>query len=167
MANPLHGEVWLVDLGMVAKIRPCLLFIVPAAGPNDRVLVTVVAHTTSARGSGFEVAIPARFLKPGVFDVQNIISIPHAKLVRRLASFLTRGRFASCWAKVLTRFLRESLQATPTTDTSPSRTWMLLTLSIKNLGRSLRSPWDARTGACESSASVRWIVTGSCSVSLS
>ena len=84
MANPLRGEVWLVDLGMVAKIRPCLVFSVPAAGPNDRVLVTVVAHTTSARGSGFEVTIPARFLKPGVFDVQNIVSIPHAMLVRRL-----------------------------------------------------------------------------------
>jgi mRNA interferase MazF len=69
---------------MVAKIRPCLVFSVPAAGPNDRALVTVVAHTTSERGSGFEVAIPARFLKPGVFDVQNIVSIPHAKLVRRL-----------------------------------------------------------------------------------
>ena len=84
MANPLRGEVWLVDLGMVAKIRPCLVFSVPAGGPTDRVLVTVVAHTTSARGSGFEGATPARFLKPGVFDVQNIISIPHAKLVRRL-----------------------------------------------------------------------------------
>jgi mRNA interferase MazF len=94
MANPLRGEVWLVDLGMVAKIRPCLVFSVPAAGPNDRVLVTVVAHTTSARGSGFEVAIPARFLKPGVFDVQNIISIPHAKLVRRLG-VLTSDQMAA------------------------------------------------------------------------
>ena len=84
MANPLRGEVWLVDLGMVAKIRACLIFSVPAAGPNDRVLATVVAHTTSARGSGFEVAVLARFLKPGVFDAQNLISIPHAKLVRRL-----------------------------------------------------------------------------------
>ena len=84
MANPLRGEVWLVDLGMVAKIRPCLIFSVPAAGPNDRVLATVVAHTTSARGSGFEVAVPTRFLKPGVFDAQNLVSIPHAKLVRRL-----------------------------------------------------------------------------------
>jgi mRNA interferase MazF len=69
---------------MVAKIRPCLILSVPAAGPNDRVLATVVAHTTSARESGFEVAVPARFLKPGVFDAQNLISIPHAKLVRRL-----------------------------------------------------------------------------------
>jgi mRNA interferase MazF len=84
MANPLRGEVWLVDLGMVAKIRPCLIFSVPAAGPNDRVLATVVAHTTSARGSEFEVAVLVRFLKPGVFDAQNLVSIPHAKLVRRL-----------------------------------------------------------------------------------
>jgi mRNA interferase MazF len=28
--------------------------------------------------------VAARFLKPGVFDAQNIISIPHARLVRRL-----------------------------------------------------------------------------------
>ena len=84
MANPLRGEVWLVDLGMVAKIRPCLIFSVPATGSNSRALATVVAHTTSARGSDFEVAVAARFLKPGVFDAQNIISIPHAKLVRCL-----------------------------------------------------------------------------------
>jgi mRNA interferase MazF len=84
MANPLRGEVWLVDLGMVAKIRPCLVLSIPATGPTDRVLATVIAHTTSVRGSGFEVAVPARFLKPGVFDAQNIISIPHAKLVHRL-----------------------------------------------------------------------------------
>lgn len=76
--------MWLVDLGMIAKIRPCLVVSIPAAGPNDRVLATVVAHTTSPRGSDFEVAVPVRFLKPGVFDAQNIISIPHVKLVRRL-----------------------------------------------------------------------------------
>jgi mRNA interferase MazF len=86
MANPLRGEVWLVDLGMVAKIRPCLIFSIPATGPNDRVLATVVAHTTCARGSDFEVEVPARFLKPGVFDAQNLVSIPHSKFVRRLGS---------------------------------------------------------------------------------
>ena len=86
MANPQRGEVWLVDLGLVAKIRPCLVLSVPAIGPNDRVLSTVVAHTTSARGSAFEVAVTSRFLKPGVFDAQNLVSIPHARLVRRLGS---------------------------------------------------------------------------------
>jgi mRNA interferase MazF len=44
----------------------------------------LLSPTQQARGSGFEVAVPARFLKPGVFDAQNLISIPHAKLVRRL-----------------------------------------------------------------------------------
>ncbi len=54
MPNPARGEVWLVDLGMVAKIRPCLVLSVPA-GERDRSLATVVAHTTSTRGSQFEV----------------------------------------------------------------------------------------------------------------
>lgn len=84
MANPRRGDVWLIDLGMVAKIRPCLVVSVPADGSNDRVLATVVAHTTSARGTAVEVAVSVRFLKPGVFDAQNILSIPHARLVRRL-----------------------------------------------------------------------------------
>ena len=43
-------EVWLVDLGMVAKVRPCLVISIPAC-IQDRALVTVVTHTTSARGS--------------------------------------------------------------------------------------------------------------------
>jgi len=36
MANPLRGEVWLVDLGMVAKIRPCLIFSIPAQSLDGR-----------------------------------------------------------------------------------------------------------------------------------
>src|SRR5690349_1368320 len=84
MSNPDRGEVWLADLGMVAKTRPCLVLSVPADGPNDRVLVSCVTHTTSTRNSQFEVIIPARFLKEGAFDAQNIITIPRVKLIRRL-----------------------------------------------------------------------------------
>jgi mRNA interferase MazF len=43
-----------------------------------------VAHTTSPRGSQFEVAVRARFLKQGVFDAQNLVTVPHAKLIRKL-----------------------------------------------------------------------------------
>jgi mRNA interferase MazF len=85
MANPNRGEVWLVDLGMAAKVRPCLALSIPALD-QDRALVTVLAHTTSPRGSRFEVDVKARFLRPGVFDAQNLVTIPHAKLMRKLGT---------------------------------------------------------------------------------
>lgn len=87
--NPNRGEVWLVDLGLTAKMRSCVILSIPATGQNDRVLVTVVSHTTSPRGSKFEVALPVRFLKAGVFDAQNLVTVPHAKLVRKLGSLPT------------------------------------------------------------------------------
>ena len=34
-------EVWIVDLGMVAKIRPCLVLSIPSDDENDRVLTTL------------------------------------------------------------------------------------------------------------------------------
>ena len=78
-----RGDVWLVDLGLAAKVRPCLVLSVPAVD-QDRALVTMVAHTTSPRGSRFEVTITTRFLRTGVFDAQNLVTIPHAKLLRKL-----------------------------------------------------------------------------------
>ncbi len=86
MRKPKRGEVWLVDLGMVAKIRPCLVLSIPTTDDNDRVLVTLVAHTTSTRSSRFEVSIPTRFLKQGAFDAQNLITIPQVKLIRCLGT---------------------------------------------------------------------------------
>ena len=83
MEQPERGDVWLVDLGLVAKVRPCLVVSI-ATDDSDRALSTLVPHTTSTRGSHFEVALAVRFLKPGAFDVQNLITIPHAKLIRRL-----------------------------------------------------------------------------------
>ncbi|NMG18682.1 type II toxin-antitoxin system PemK/MazF family toxin [Brasilonema bromeliae] len=85
MKNPDRGEVWLVDLGYAAKVRPCLVISIPAL-EQDRALVTLVPHTTSPRGSRFEVEVKVNFLRSGVFDVQNIITIPHAKLLRKLGS---------------------------------------------------------------------------------
>ena len=85
-AMPTRGDVWLVDLGMVAKVRPCLVLSVAADDDNDRVLTTLVPHTTSARDSRFEVRSHVRFLKPGAFDAQNIITIPSVKLIRRLGA---------------------------------------------------------------------------------
>jgi mRNA interferase MazF len=79
-----RGSVWIVDLGMVAKVRPCLMLSV-ATDPQDRVLVTLVPHTTSVQGTRFEVAVRARYLhKAGVFDAQQVVTVPQAKLVRKL-----------------------------------------------------------------------------------
>jgi mRNA interferase MazF len=85
MSSPDRGEIWLVDLGYVAKVRPCLVISIPALD-QDRALATLIPHTTSPRGSRFEVQIKAKFLREGAFDVQNIVTIPHAKLLRKLGS---------------------------------------------------------------------------------
>jgi mRNA interferase MazF len=80
-----RGEVWLVDLGYAAKTRPCLVFSIEAED-TDRALTTVVSHTTSVRGTRFEVNLNIRFLQKGAFDTQNIISVSHAKFIRKLGS---------------------------------------------------------------------------------
>ena len=67
MNAPQRGEVWLVDLGMAAKVRPAVVISVPA-DDRDRALATLVPHTTSARSSRFEVAVGVPFLRAGVFD---------------------------------------------------------------------------------------------------
>lgn len=85
MPNPNRGEVWLVDLGYVAKTRPCLVLSIPAEDA-DRALATLIPHTTSLRGSRFEVVIKVRYLKDGAFDAQNLVTIPHAKLIRKLGT---------------------------------------------------------------------------------
>jgi mRNA interferase MazF len=83
-----RGEVWLVDLGMLAKTRPCLVISEPS-GDDDRALVALVPHTTAVRGTAFEVSVSAAFLKAGAFDTQNIITASHAKLVRRIGKLST------------------------------------------------------------------------------
>ncbi len=93
MKSPQRGEVWLVDLGMAAKVRPGLAISVPAED-IDRALVTLVPHTTSPRQSRFEVAVSVPFLRVGVFDAQSLATIPHAKLVRPLGK-LTGAQLSS------------------------------------------------------------------------
>jgi len=83
MPSPLRGEVWLVDLGLAAKVRPCLVLSVSATSA-DRALVTLVPHTTSSRGSRFEVTTDIRFLRPGAFDAQNLVTIPVVYLTRTI-----------------------------------------------------------------------------------
>ena len=70
MNEPRRGEVWMVDLGMTAKVRPCLVISIGAT-EQERALATLVPHTTSIRNSRFEVNLKVRFLREGVFDAQR------------------------------------------------------------------------------------------------
>ena len=77
------GEVWIVDFGMMAKIRPALLL---TGEPEDDELdlVTVLLHTTALRGNRWELNIPKPFLKPGAFHLQQVQTVSTSKLERRL-----------------------------------------------------------------------------------
>jgi mRNA interferase MazF len=77
------GEVWQVDFGLAAKVRPALLL---TGNPADEELdlVTVLLHTTSLRGNRWELSIPKSFLKPGAFHLQQIQSVPTVRLERKL-----------------------------------------------------------------------------------
>jgi len=82
---PQRGEVWLVDMGMEGKIRPCVILSV-LADDSDRALFTIVPHTTSLRGSRYECAVNVRFLKRGAFDAQAIGSVTRPRFIRRLGA---------------------------------------------------------------------------------
>lgn len=85
MKRPTRGEVWIVDLGFAAKIRPGVIVSVPLTD-TDRVLATLVPHTTARRGTRFEAPIAKRFLKEGAFDAQNLVTVPCGKLVQRIGA---------------------------------------------------------------------------------
>ncbi len=83
--EPLRGEVWQIDFGLAAKVRPALVLSQP---PSEaaRALVTVVYHTTAVRGSPHEVPMKVRGLEDGAFDAQSIYTVPLAKLIRHRAT---------------------------------------------------------------------------------
>lgn len=78
------GEVWWVDLGMAAKVRPCLI-LTQRPKLDELDVFTVVAHTTSRRGNRWEVQIEKSFLADeGAFDVQRIATVASVKLERKM-----------------------------------------------------------------------------------
>ncbi len=83
MPNARRGEVWLVDLGMTAKVRPAVIFNTPFRD-DERALFAIVPHTTAMRGGRFEAAVNVSWLENGAFDVQGLRQIPGSVLVQRL-----------------------------------------------------------------------------------
>lgn len=81
------GEVWIIDFGMAAKVRPALLLTGPP-GDDELDLVTVLLHTTSLRGNRWELSVPKPFRKPGAFHLQQIQTVPTVRLERRLGALI-------------------------------------------------------------------------------
>jgi len=85
MVRAERGEIWQIDFGMAAKVRPALLL---TKEPTDTELdlFTVLLHTTSIRGNRWELSIPKPFLKESAFHLQQIQTVSGAKLIRRLGA---------------------------------------------------------------------------------
>jgi mRNA interferase MazF len=69
-----RGEIWMIDFGMAAKVRPASL-LTGTPGDEELDLVTVLLHTTALRGNRWELAIAKPFLKAGAFHLQQIQTV--------------------------------------------------------------------------------------------
>ena len=83
MPNARRGEIWLIDLGLVQKTRPCLVLSIDFLD-HERAVVTYIPRTTHLRQTRFEVPHQGRGFELGAFDAQGIGSIPEVRLERRL-----------------------------------------------------------------------------------
>jgi mRNA interferase MazF len=88
MTNFSRGDVVIVDLGMMAKVRPC---VVVSISNSDRCrnMSVVVPMTTEIRGGECEI----RFPKPpwlrqdSVVNVLGISGVDNSKIERRISTF--------------------------------------------------------------------------------
>jgi mRNA interferase MazF len=85
MPRPSVGEVWLVDLGLAAKVGSCLI-LSDYPADDELALVVVVPHTTAVRGNRWELAIPKPFLTTGVFHLQQVQPVSLPRLERKLGA---------------------------------------------------------------------------------
>ena len=84
---PTNGDIVLVDLGMVAKVRPCLVL---CANPDSEQTVSLVAPLTSeVRGGESEIPFPKPpwLAKPCVVNLSGLGSVEQHRLQRRLGQF--------------------------------------------------------------------------------
>jgi mRNA interferase MazF len=83
-----RGDVVVVDLGMAAKVRPC---VVVSVGQPDRQrnMSVVVPMTTEIRGGECEIPFPkpAWLRQESVVNVLGIAGVDNAKIERRISAF--------------------------------------------------------------------------------
>ena len=83
-----RGDVVMVDLGYLGKVRPCVVLSV-AEPDRERNMSIVVPLTTEQRGGECEVAFPkpAWLRQESVVNVLGIAGVDNSKIIRRLAPF--------------------------------------------------------------------------------
>jgi len=83
--SPRHGEVWLVDIGMVAKTRPAIVLIADQLNA-PRSLIIHIPITRQNRGSELEIPLGhLSFLdRESVANVQAIGSLPLVRFEKKL-----------------------------------------------------------------------------------
>ena len=72
-----RGDIWLVDLGLAAKVRPVVVLSV-AYLDHERAVATYIPRTTSLRNTRFEVPHSAPGFQLGAFDAQVL----HGRRIR-------------------------------------------------------------------------------------
>jgi mRNA interferase MazF len=65
---------------------PPALVVSVGYGDADRALITIVPHTTSLRGSQYEITVNVPFLRAGAFLVQNVATYPNVRAIRKLGT---------------------------------------------------------------------------------
>ena len=83
-----RGDVVLVDLGMLAKVRPCVVVSVRKADAQRNMSV-VVPMTTEIRGGECEISFhkPPWLREDSVVNLMGIAGVDNAKIARRIAAF--------------------------------------------------------------------------------
>ena len=83
--NPKPGEIYLIDLGFVGKVRPAVV-VSREDADSPRATAICVPLTTQTRISSYEVPLgKLKFLdKPSWANVQGLAATGHEKLLRRL-----------------------------------------------------------------------------------
>jgi mRNA interferase MazF len=99
--NLRHVEVWLVDMGMAAKVRPAVVLIADNLSA-PRSLIIYIPVTKQNRGSELEVPLGhLSFLDAeSVANVQGIGSLPSVRFEKRIG-VLPEGDFKTVKAALL------------------------------------------------------------------
>jgi mRNA interferase MazF len=85
-----RGDVVLVDLGYVAKVRPCVVISIPNAD-SQRNMSVVAPLTTEIRGGECEVSFPKPnwLAEESVVNLAGLVGVDNARIQRLLGPLPT------------------------------------------------------------------------------